>query len=202
MAGEHTMADEVLALTRKMGVLRVKDLMSRNMHPEYLRRLCRQGRLERVGRGLYRLRHGNVTEHATLATVSKRFPNGVVCLLTALRFHGIGTQNPREVWMALQRKSATPRIGDLPVRFMRFSEASFGAGVEEHELENVPVRITNTAKTITDCFKYRNKVGLDVALEALRDALRQRKCKADDIWRYAKVCRVTNVIRPYLEATL
>jgi predicted transcriptional regulator of viral defense system len=143
-----------------------------------------------------------VTEHATLATVSKRFPNGVVCLLSALRFHGIGTQNPREVWMALPRKSATPRNGDLPVRFMRFSDASFSAGVEEHNLENVPVRITNTAKTIADCFKYRNKAGLDVALEALRDALRQRKCKSDDIWRYAKVCRVTNVIRPYLEATL
>jgi predicted transcriptional regulator of viral defense system len=202
MADEHTMADEVLALTRKMGVLRVKDLMSRNMHPEYIRRLCQEGSLERVGRGLYRLRHGNVTEHATLATVSKRFPNGVVCLLTALRFHGIGTQNPREVWMALRRRSATPRSGDLPVRFMRFSDASFGAGVEEHRLEHVPVRITNPAKTLADCFKYRNKVGLDVALEALRDALRQRKCKPGDIWRYAKVCRVTNVIRPYLEATL
>jgi predicted transcriptional regulator of viral defense system len=202
MANEHTEAERVLGLARELGVLRVKDLMSRNMHPEYLRRLCQQGRLDRVGRGLYRLRHANVTEHATLATVSKRFPNGVVCLLTALRFHGIGTQNPREVWMALRRKSATPRNGDLPVRFMRFSEASFGAGVEEHKLENVPVRITSTAKTIADCFKYRNKVGLDVALEALRDALRQRRCKPDDIWRYAKVCRVTNVIRPYLEATL
>lgn len=195
-------ADRVLELADKLGMLRVRDLKAASLHHEHLRRLCQQGRLERVGRGLYRRPDADVTEHTTLVTVSKRFPHGVICLLTALRFHEIGTQSPRDVWMALRRGTAIPRKGDLPVRFMVFSAASFEAGVEEHTLENVPVRITNPAKTLADCFKYRNKVGLDVALEALREAVRQRKCKADDIWRYAKVCRVTNVMRPYLEATL
>ena len=152
--------------------------------------------------GLYRLRDADVTEHATLVTVSKRFPKGVICLLTALRLHGIGTQSPREVWMALRRGSAIPRNVNIPVRFMLFSEASFDAGVEEHVLENARVRITAPAKTVADCFKYRNKVGLDVALEALREAMRHRKCTADDLWQHAEVCRVTNVMRPYLEATL
>ena len=198
----QTKAEEVLKLARKLGVLRVKDAMTRGIHPEHVRRLCKQGKLERVSRGLYRLSDTDVTEHATLATVAKRYPNGIVCLLSALRFHRIGTQNPREVWMALRRETAIPRSGNLPVRFMLFSQASFNAGVDKHVLENVTVRVTNPAKTIADCFKYRNKVGLDVALEALREALRQRKCVAVDIWRYAKVCRTTNVMRPYLEAML
>jgi len=202
MTKRRTQTDEVLQLAQKLGVLRVKDLTTQGIHHEHLRRLCQQGRLERVGRGLYRMPDADVTEHATLVTASKRFPNGVICLLTALRFHGIGTQNPREVWMALRRGTAIPKNVSLPVRFMLFSEESFEAGVDGHVLENVPVRVTNPAKTIADCFKYRNKVGLDVALEALREVLRQRKCRADDIWQYAKVCRVTNVIRPYIEATL
>lgn len=200
MTNRRTSADEVLALAEELGVLRVKDLTSRGIHHEHLRRLCKQGRLERLGRGLYRMPDADVTEHATLATVSKRFPNGVICLLTALRFHGIGTQNPRDVWIALRRGTAIPHNVNLPVKFMLFSEASFNAGIEEHVVENVPVRITSTAKTITDCFKYRNKIGLDVALEALRDAVRQRKCTTNDIWSHAQACRVTNVIRPYLEA--
>ena len=202
MTARRTKAEEALELSRQLGVLRVKEAQERGIHPEYLRRLFRQGKLERVSRGLYRLPDAEVTEHATLVTVSKRFPNGVVCLLSALRFHGIGTQNPREAWVALRRGTARPRSSNLPVRFMVFSEASFAAGVEEHTIENVRVRVTDPAKTIADCFKYRNKVGLDVALEALREALGQRRCTADEIWRYAKVCRTTNVMRPYLEATL
>lgn len=202
MIKEQTKAEQVLELARKCGVLRVKDVMIRGIHPEYLRRLYEQGKLERVGRGLYRLPDIEVTEYATVVNAAKRFPKSVVCLLSALRFHGIGTQNPREVWMAFRRGTAIPKTGDLPVRFMVFSEASFKAGVETHVLENVAVRVTNPAKTIADCFKYRNKIGLDVALEALREALRQRKCTAAEIWRYAKVCRTANVMRPYMEATL
>ena len=202
MTHRRTKADEVLELAGEMGVLRIKDLTERDIHPEHLRRLYKQGNLARVGRGLYRLPNADVTEHATLATVSKRFPQGVICLLTALRFHNIGTQNPREVWMAFRRGTAIPRNASLPVRFVQFSKASFETGVENHVVEKVPVHLTNPAKTITDCFKYRNKVGLDVALEALRDAVRSRKCSVDDLWRYAKVCRVANVMRPYLESVL
>ncbi len=202
MTDKETKVDAVLDLARELGVLRVQDLTSRGIHHEYLRRLCQQGKLERVGRGLYRLSDADVTEHATLATISKRFPNGIICLLTALRFHGIGTQSPRDVWMALRRGTAIPRNIDLPVRFMLFSETSFDCGEEAHSVDNVPVRITSPAKTIVDCFKYRNKIGLDIALEAMREVLRLRKCTPDDLWQYAKVCRVTNVIRPYIEATI
>jgi predicted transcriptional regulator of viral defense system len=202
MSASRNTADAVLDLARELGVVRVRDLTSRNIHHEYLRRLCQQGRLERIDRGLYRLPDADVTEHATLATISKRFPHGIICLLTALRFHGIGTQSPREVWMALRRGTAIPRTVNLPVRFMLFSEVSFDSGAEAHTVDNVPARITSPAKTIADCFKYRNKVGLDVALEAMREALQLRKCTPDELWQYAKVCRVTNVIRPYMEAML
>ncbi len=202
MSNTRTKADEVLNLARRLGVLRLKDLTTQGIHPEHLRRLYQQGALERVGRGLYRLADADVTEYATMVMVAKQFPHGIICLLSALRFHGIGTQNPREVWVAFRRGTAIPQNTNLPVRFMSFSDASFLAGIEEHVQENVSVRVTCPAKTISDCFKYRNKVGLDVTIEALREALRSRKCNVDDLWHYAKVCRVTNIIRPYLEAVL
>ena len=202
MTNRRTKADEVLALTRELGVLRIKDLTAQGIHPEHLRRLYKQGKLARVGRGLYRLPDADVTEYATLAMVSKRFPHGIICLLSALRFHDIGTQNPREVWVAFRRRTAIPQNTNLPVRFMSFSDASFSTGIEEHERENVPVRVTCPAKTIADCFKYRNKVGLDVAIEALREAVRSNKCSTNDLWHYSKVCRISNVIRPYLESVL
>lgn len=199
---KQTKTDSAVELTRRLGVLRSRDARKHGIHPQHLCRLCKKGNLERIARGLYRLPDADTSEHATLATVSKRFPSGTICLLSALRFHGIGTQNPREVWMALRRRSATPRKNDLPIRFVVFSEESFDAGIEKHKLDNVPVQITSPAKTVADCFKYRNKVGLETAIEALREALRQRKCSADDIWRFAKVCRIANVIRPYMEAML
>lgn len=199
---KRTKTEEVLAIAKEMGVLRNRDLTDKGIHHEHLRRLYQQGKLERIGRGLYQLPNAEVTEHATLEAVAKRIPHGVICLLSALRFHDIGTQNPRDIWVALCRGTATPRNINLPVRFTVFSEAAFKTGVEEHMLNNVKVQVTNPAKTIADCFKYRNKIGLDVTLEALREAIQQRKCTADDIWRYAKACRITTVIRPYLEATM
>ena len=200
MKKKETTRDAVLSLVREAGILRVRDLIERGIHPEYLRRLCREQLLTRVGRGLYVLPESKPSAHQTLAEVFKRIPHGVACLLTALRFHDIGTQNPREVWVAIDRRAARPRITHPPLRIARFSGESLTEGIEQHKIGGVMIKIYNPAKTVADCFKYRNKIGLDVAEEALRDCLRQRKCVVDDLWRYAKICRVTNVIKPYLEA--
>ncbi len=194
--------EEVLQLAREMGVLRVSDLTSRGIHPEYLRRLHQQGLLIRTGRGLYVAADTDVSEHHALVHAAKWIPHGVGCLLTALQFYGIGTQAPHEIWMALDRRAAHPRIDYPPLRIMRFSGKALTEGIEEHQVEGIMVKVYNPAKTVADCFKYRNKIGLDVALEALRDCRSQRKCTNDDLWQYAKVCRVARVVKPYLEVTL
>lgn len=201
MRREPNPADEVLKLARQMGVLRVSDLTSRGIHPEYVRRLCKKGLLTRTGRGLYVAADAEISAHHGLAQAAKRVPHGVICLLSALQFHELGTQSPFEVWVALDRRAARPRIDYPPLRIVRFSGKALTEGAEEHAIEGVKVAIYSAAKTVADCFKYRNKIGLDVALEALRDCREQRKCSNDDIWRYAKICRVANVMRPYLEAT-
>jgi len=200
MSNNTKEADKILALAKTLGFLRVKDLLSRGIHPEYLRRLCNKGLLVRMGRGLYRLANAGVSENITLTAVAKRIPNGVICLLSALRFHRIGTQNPTAVWVAIKLRAACPRGKDLPIRIVRFSASSHAIGIETHVLDGVPVRMTNPAKTVVDCFKYRNKIGLDVALEALKECIGKRKATPADLWKYAKVCRVANVMRPYLEA--
>jgi len=199
MSKEANQADKVVKLAKTLGFLRVKDLLAHGIHHEYLRRLCSRGVLLKAGRGIYRLTEADASEHITLAAVAKRIPHGVVCLLSALRFHNIGTQNPPDVWIALKQKHAPPREKDLPLRVVWFSDASYASGVESHALEGVTVRITNPAKTVADCFKYRNKIGLDVALEALKECTRKRLCSPSDLWQHAKVCRVSKVMRPYLE---
>jgi predicted transcriptional regulator of viral defense system len=142
---------------------------------------------------------GEVTEHHTLVEVARLAPRGVICLLSALRFHGLGTQLPPDVWLAIPLKGWRPTLRDLPVRIVYMSGAAFHEGVEIHALEGVPVRVTSAAKTVADCFKFRNKVGLDVALEALRDYRGARR-DLEELRRSAKVCRVDRVMRPYLEA--
>ena len=141
-----------------------------------------------------------VSGNFTLAQVAKRVPHCVICLLSALRFHGLGTQNPSEVWIAIDRTAARPRVSHLRLQIVKFSGAAFTSGIETHKIEGIDVRVYNPAKTVADCFKYRNKIGLEIAIEALRDCRRSRKCTIEDLWKYAKVCRVANVMRPYLEA--
>jgi len=192
---------QILEIAEQVGVLRPRDLDAYGIPRIYLSRLCDHGRLQRVGRGLYVLPSADVSEHHTLAEACKRVPHGVVCLLSALRFHGLTTQSPFEVWLAIGSKVWRPKVDYPPLRLFRFSARALEAGVEEHSIEGVSVRVYNPAKTVADCFKYRNKIGLDVALEALRDCRRQRKCTNDELWRYAKTCRMANVMRPYLEAT-
>jgi predicted transcriptional regulator of viral defense system len=181
-------------------VLRVRDLAAHGIHPEYVRRLCRRGLLTRTARGLYVSADVSPTEKRTLAEACKRVPHGVVCLLSALQFHGLTTQLPFEVWLAIDRRARRPQEAQLPLRIVRFSGPALTTGVEEHAVEGVAVKVYSPAKTVADCFKYRNKIGLDVALEALRDCRRQRRATADELWRAARVCRVANVMRPYLEA--
>jgi len=194
--------DIVLNLAKKRGMIRVRDLTEKGIHPEYLRRLCDKGLLMRMSRGIYIPADSKTTQNVGLAQVAKRIPHGVVCLLSALQFHNIGTQSPFEVWIAIDRKSAKPRIDYPPVRIVRFSGKALSEGVEKEQIEGVEVKIFSKAKTIADCFKYRNKIGLDIALESLKDCRQHRLCTNAQLWEYAKICRVSNIMKPYLEATL
>lgn len=195
-------AERVLAIAKQKGILRARDLREAGIHPEYLRRLHGKGQLKRLVRGLYTLAGRDVSPNIALAQAAKWLPHGVICLLSALRFHEIGTQNPFEVWIALDRKARTPRIQSPPLRVMRFSGKAFTSGVKEHRIEGVSVKVYSPAKTVVDCFKYRNKIGIDVAVEALKGAIRSRKCTPAQIHELAQVCRVTKVMTPYLEALL
>lgn len=195
-------AKRVLEIAREAGVLRPRDLDAHGIPRKYLNLLYHQGLLDRVGRGLYVLVDAKPTENRTLAEVCKRVPAGVICLLSALRFHDLTTQMPFQVWLAIDRKARLPKEPRLPIQIVRFSGSALEDGVEKHQIEGVMAKVYNPAKTVADCFKYRNKIGLDVALEALRDCRSQRKCTNDELWHYAKICRVANVMKPYLEATL
>ncbi len=185
---------------RDKAVFRLKEAKRLGLHPEQVRRLVHQGHLVRLGRGLYAPASAEPSEFHTLAEVAKLVPTGIVCLLTALRFHGIGTQHPREVWLAVDRRAAIPKVDVAPVRIVRLSGAALTAGIEEHEVEGVTVRVTSPARTVVDCFKFRNKIGVDVAVEALRDYRRLRKGTADELWRLADQLRMTRVIQPYWDA--
>ncbi len=193
-------SEQVVELAKRAGVVRARDLGSHGIPRVYLKRLQEKGILEQVSRGLYRLAGAKVTEHHTLAEAGKRVTHGVVCLLSALSFHKLTTQAPFEVWLAIDRSARRPRVDYPPLRIVRMTGKARTAGIEEHEVEGVPVRIYSAAKTVVDCFKFRNKLGLDVALEALRDYRRGRRRSLDDLWRFARICRVANVIRSYLEA--
>lgn len=182
------------------GLVRPRDIEALGIPREYLLRLHRQGKLDRAGRGLYTLPDATITERHSYAEVAKRVPDAVLCLLSALAFHEITTQNPASVWIALGQGARKPVLASPSLRVIRLSGPSLTEGVEDHRVEGVPVRVYSAAKTVADCFKFRNKIGLDVALEALKDSLRQKKATISEIYHFAKICRVSNVIRPYMEA--
>ncbi len=196
----YTPSEKILALARQQRIIRPRDLGE--LPREHLLRLVRKGLVVRLGRGMYALPSGRPTEHHSLAVVAKQAPRGVVCLLSALRFHELTTQQPAEVWVAIGNKSWVPTPNSVKLRIVRFSGEALKAGLETHEIEGVPVRVFSPAKTVADCFKHRRTIGLDIALEALRDALKRRKATVDEIERYARVCRVSRIIRPYLEASV
>lgn len=200
MPDMDTTAERLIDLAKSRGLIRSRDLAPLGIPRVSLARAVRSGQLERIGRGLYGLPGREVSAHGSLAEVARRVPKGVVCLLSALRFHGLSTQAPFEVWLAIENKALAPKLDYPPLRIVRFSGVAFTEGVEEHVVDGVTVRVTGVAKTVADCFKYRNKIGLDVALEGLREAWHGKRMTGDDIWRYAKVCRVANVMRPYLDS--
>jgi len=192
--------DKVMTLVKHAGVLRPRDLTRYDISRQYLLRLQRRGQLQKVGRGLYIASETHLTEHHSLVAACKRVPRGIICLLSALRFHGLTTQAPSEVWMAIDDKAWRPKVDNPRLHVVRFSGEALASGIEDHIIEKVHVWVYGPAKTVADCFKYRNKIGLDVALEALRGCWRHRRATMDEMWKYAKVCRVANVMRPYLES--
>ena len=197
---EPKQIERAIQYVRQNGIVRPRDIEAIGVPREYLLRLHRQGRLNRTGRGIYTLPDASVTERHSYAEVAKRVPEAVLCLLSALAFHEITTQNPASVWIALGKGARTPAIASPSLRVIRLTGPSLSEGIEIHSVEGVSMRVYSTAKTVADCFKFRNKIGLDVAIEALKDSLRQKKATVNEIYRYAKICRVSNVIRPYMEA--
>jgi len=195
-----TPSQKLLDYVRKNSIIRACELDDLGISRVYLTRLVRDGRLERISRGLYQRPESDITRYFTLIQAAKRVPSGVICLLSALSFHDFTTQLPHQVWIAIERGKWEAGIRDLPLRYFEFSGKAFHEGIETHTVQGVDIRVYHPAKTVADCFKYRNKIGLDVALEALREGQRARKCTNEELWHYAKVCRVANVMRPYLEA--
>jgi predicted transcriptional regulator of viral defense system len=196
-------ADEIRSRLRQAmrgRVFKASEAIAAGVPRQTVYDLWHRGQLVRVGRGLFAINGLDLGPHETLAEAATQVPNGIVCLLSALAFHGLTTQNPHEVWMAIPERAWKPRVDILPLHFVRFSGAAYQEGIEEHRVGRVVVRVYGPAKTVADCFKYRNKIGLDVALEALQDYWRQRRGSLDDLLRYARICRVANVMRPYLEA--
>jgi predicted transcriptional regulator of viral defense system len=192
--------NRIMQFIGEHGIVRSRDIEAIGFPRQYLVRLHRQGKLNRPGRGIYTLPDADVTEHHSYAEVTKRVPQATVCLLSALVFHEITTQSPASVWIALSKGARTPALDSPSLRIVRLSGPSLTEGIDTHQVEGVTVRVYSAAKTVADCFKFRNKIGLDIAIEALKDCLHQKKASVNEIYHYAKVCRVSNVIRPYMEA--
>lgn len=192
-------SDSLLDLAQGKVLLSPSDAVARGHSRMYLAQLAQRGLLHKVSRGLYALPQRKASEFASLAEVASKHPQILVCLLSALSFHGLTTQAPFEVWIAVDNKARSPQMSYPPLHVARFSGAALYEGIELHNIEGVPVKITNVPKTIADCFKYRNKIGLDVAMEALKEAWNAKRVSMDELWHYGQICRVQNVMRPYLE---
>ena len=189
--------DKIMKTARRQSVFRARDIRDVRDPRSTLRRMVQRGELVQPGRGLYGLPDGELSMSHTFVEANRRYPGGVICLVSALVFHGIGTQMPHETWMMRRDRKMPP--SDEAIRFVYCTGPHFEHGAEEHLIEGVSVRIYHPARTIADCFKYRNKIGLDVAIEALREGWRAKRFTMDELWAAAKVCRVQRIIQPYLE---
>ena len=188
-------------IEKKGGIVRTGEALRTGIHPRTLYELRDTGELEQVSRGVFRLSVREPIYNPDLVIAALRIPHGVICLISALAFHEITTQIPHAVSVALRKGAESPRIDHPPVSIHRFSDAAYRAGIEEHVIDGVKVRVYSPEKTLADCFKYRNKIGMDVVLEALKLCM-ARRINMDKLFKYAKVCRVANVMRPYLEAVV
>lgn len=200
MVENNAQRDRALDLLKVRGMLRLRDFGHAGVGPETMARLVREGAVTRPARGLYQLTGAEVDPRHALAEATILVPKGVVCLTSALQFHGLTLQMPSAVWMAIGRTAWRPTVTYPPVRFVRFGGRALTDGVEPHRIDDVTVRITDPARTVVDCFRYRNKIGLDTALEGLREGLRQKRSTPDQLWHHARVARAWSVMRPYVEA--
>lgn len=185
---------------QNQGTLKTTQAIRLGIQPRTLYQMREAGTLVRESRGIYRLADSPVWSNPDLALVALRIPKGVICLISALNFHRLTTQIPHQVDVALPQYSEKPRLKYPPVRFVWMSKAAFSSGIEQNDLEGVRIRVYSVPKAIADCFKFRNKIGLDVALEALRESLGQKRCSVDEILAFARIDRIEKIIRPYLEA--
>jgi predicted transcriptional regulator of viral defense system len=192
--------EHVGAIVQKQTLVRSKELKGLSVSRSHLWNLAKAGKIEHVGRGLYRAKETPISANETLLEVAKRVPLGVLCLSSALRYHELSTENPFEVWLAIKRGAWSPKLDNSPVRVVHFSEATFEFGIETHSVDGGTLRVYSPAKTVADCFKFRSKIGMETAIQALRSAYREKKASMDQLWRAAKVCRVVNVMRPYMES--
>ena len=196
----NSLTDKLLRLAAERQIVRTQDATELGIPRNYLARLVRKGLLEKVRRGLYTSPKFSVTEHVSLVEASYQLPKGVICLLSALRFHNFTTQSPHQVWVAIGQKAWAPKISAPPIRLVRMSGQALHFGIKEHKIAGTMLRVFSPAKTVADCFKFRNKIGVNVAIEALKECQRTKKATMDELWAAAKVCRVSNVMRPYIES--
>jgi predicted transcriptional regulator of viral defense system len=192
--------EHVGAIVQKRTLVRSKELKGLSVSRSHLWNLAKAGKIERVGRGLYRSKEAPISVNETLLEVAKMVPLGVLCLSSALRYHELTTENPFEIWLAIERGTWSPKLDYPPVRVVHFSEAAFKFGIETRTVDGGRLRVYSPAKTVADCFKFRTKIGMETAIQALRSAYREKKATMDQIWNAAKVCRVVNVMRPYMES--
>ncbi len=191
---------QILKLAKKKGVIGANDLKVKGISRNYLYSMLREQKLQKVARGLYALPNAHITEYTALIEVAKRVPNAVVCLISALSYHDLTTQLPHEVWITIPRGAWRPKIDYPSLNLTYASMEVYSFGIQKLKLHGVDINIYNPAKTIADCFKFRNKVGLDVAIEALKRAWESKKVNMDELTKAAETCKVSKVIRPYLEA--
>jgi len=194
--------EKITKIIKQNGFIRARDLKKRKLHRTSLTRLCDKDKIQKLSWGLYSLKNAEITAHHNFAELSKKVPHGIICLLSALSFYEIGTQLPGKIWLALKQGVSTPKIKYPPFRVVRFSGVSFSSGVKKHKIEGVSVSVTCLEKTIADCFKFRNKIGIDVAIEALKDGIKSKKCRINELEKYSSICRVQKIIMPYIQTLI